>query len=173
MTTRRKLLTAGMLAAPAAFISKQGFAAKGGGTAGQLSAPVTGTFTNAAGLGSVAGTFVIDSFTVVGNSITAVGDLIVRVTDALGNVLGIVRQALTLVTTIGQSTCTVLELHIGAISLSLLGLNVNLAPIDLVITANPAGGLLGQLLCALAGGGAVQNLVNLLNQLLALFAPIA
>ena len=49
----------------------------------------------------------------------------------------------------------------------------NLAPIDLVITADPSGGLLGQLLCALAGGGALQNLVNLLNQLLALFGPIA
>jgi hypothetical protein len=55
--------------------------------------------------------------------------------------------------------CQVLNLDIGRITLNLLGLVIDLAPISLDITAIPGGGLLGDLLCALA------NLLNPLGPL--------
>jgi hypothetical protein len=51
--------------------------------------------------------------------------------------------------------CPILDLSLGPINLSLLGLNVDTSPICLEITATPGGGLLGDLLCGIA---------NLLNQ---------
>jgi hypothetical protein len=66
----------------------------------------------------------------------------------------------------------VLRLELGPLHLTLLGLEVDLNQVVLVITANPAGGLLGQLLCALAGGTLLQQIVNILNQILALFGSV-
>jgi hypothetical protein len=87
----------------------------------------------------------------------------------------IVNQVVTLPMTIRQASCTILELHLGPLDLTLLGLNINLSPIDLVISATPGGGLLGDLLCAIAGlltgglGNVLTRLVSLINQVLALF----
>ena len=70
-----------------------------------------------------------------------------------------------------EVACTILDLHIGAIDLNLLGLRVQLAPVDLLISAEPAGGLLGQLLCAVANLlniGNILGVVDILNQILAL-----
>ncbi len=74
-----------------------------------------------------------------------------------------------------QLECEVLNLVLGPISLNLLGLNVQIGggedgldPIAVIITADPTGGLLGQLLCALAGGGPLAQIVGLLNQILAI-----
>ena len=53
-----------------------------------------------------------------------------------------------------DATCPVLDLSLGPINLSLLGLNVDTSPICLEITAHQGGGLLGDLLCAVA------NLLN-------------
>jgi hypothetical protein len=47
-------------------------------------------------------------------------------------------------------TCTILNLVLGPIDLRLLGLRVHLNRVRLLITANPAGGILGSLLCGLA-----------------------
>jgi hypothetical protein len=82
-----------------------------------------------------------------------------------------VTQAVTVPLTGLTGTCTILALHTGAINLNLLGLNVALAPIDLVITADAApGNLLGNLLCAVAhlldGGGPINGLAGLLNNIL-------
>jgi hypothetical protein len=72
-------------------------------------------------------------------------------------------------------TCEVLNLVLGPISLNLLGLNVQIGggedgldPIAVIITADPTGGILGSLLCSLAGGldGPLQQIVGLLNQIL-------
>lgn len=52
------------------------------------------------------------------------------------------------------ATCPVLDLALGPINLSLLGLNVNTSPICLALTATQGGGLLGDLLCAIG------NLLN-------------
>jgi hypothetical protein len=70
-----------------------------------------------------------------------------------------------------QASCSVLDLTLGPLDLNLLGLRIQLNQVHLVITAIPADGLLGQLLCSLAGpngvlSGVLQNIVNLLNQIL-------
>ena len=72
-----------------------------------------------------------------------------------------------------QLSCQILRLSIGTIDLNLLGLTVHLNPVLLIINAVPGpGNLLGNLLCAIVnllnGGGPLAQIVNLLNQLLAL-----
>jgi hypothetical protein len=71
-------------------------------------------------------------------------------------------------------TCQVLKLILGPLHLDLLGLVVDLYgrthndPVVVTIDAQPSKGLLGQLLCGLAGGGGVTSLgglQNLLNSL--------
>jgi hypothetical protein len=67
--------------------------------------------------------------------------------------------------------CTILTLDLGPLHLDLLGLVVDLAPVNLDVTAVPgAGNLLGNLLCAVAGlldgGGPLQGIAALLNRLL-------
>jgi hypothetical protein len=47
-------------------------------------------------------------------------------------------------------TCSVLDLVLGPLNVNLLGLIVDLKRVHLVITANPAGGVLGRLFCGLA-----------------------
>jgi hypothetical protein len=76
-----------------------------------------------------------------------------------------------------QASCQILTLDIGAIHLDLLGLVVDLAPINLDITAvSGAGNLLGNLLCAVAGlldpAGFLIDLLNTLGQLLDLLGQI-
>ena len=51
-----------------------------------------------------------------------------------------------------QVECSVLDLELAPIHLALLGLHVDTGAICLEITATPGGGLLGDLLCGLAGG---------------------
>jgi len=75
---------------------------------------------------------------------------------------------------VSSASCPVLNLALGPLDLTLLGLNVHLdncanGPITVSITANPAGGLLGRLLCglanALSGGAAQVSLTQLLQQI--------
>jgi hypothetical protein len=68
-------------------------------------------------------------------------------------------QASTSSTQQAAAVCTVLDLTLGPLDLNLLGLMVHLGggasgndPLHLTITADPTGGLLGNLLCSLAGG---------------------
>ncbi len=64
-------------------------------------------------------------------------------------------------------TCQVLKLVLGPLHLDLLGLVVDLYgkthsdPVVVTINAQPSKGLLGQLLCGLAGGGGVTDLAGL------------
>lgn len=59
--------------------------------------------------------------------------------------------------------CTVLDLKLGPLDLNLLGLMVHLSganpndPVHLLITADSNGGILGSLLCSLAGGGGARS----------------
>ncbi|MGC0250285.1 hypothetical protein [Pseudactinotalea sp. Z1748] len=68
--------------------------------------------------------------------------------------------------------CQILFLDLGPIFLDVLGLQVDLSPIELDITAVPgAGNLLGNLLCAVVGlfdspGNPVNAITNLLNRIL-------
>lgn len=70
---------------------------------------------------------------------------------------------------LGPKVCQILDLDIGAIHLDLLGLIVDLAPIDLDITAQSGPGqLLGNLLCGLAhlldGEPTFDQLNNVINK---------
>jgi hypothetical protein len=75
-------------------------------------------------------------------------------------------------------TCQILNLDIGPIHLDLLGLVVDLAPVQLDITAQTGpGNLLGNLLCALAGlldpgPGPLAGIIQLLNQINAILAQL-
>jgi hypothetical protein len=78
-----------------------------------------------------------------------------------------------------QGTCQVLKLILGPLHLDLLGLNVDLygrtkqSPVIVTISAVPGHGLLGDLLCSLAGGGQVTSLASLQALLQALGVNIA
>ena len=72
-----------------------------------------------------------------------------------------------------QATCEILDLVLGPIDLRLLGLHLHVDRIHVRLTATQGGGLLGDLLCAIAnllnGGnplGQLAQIVNLLNQIL-------
>lgn len=130
----------------------------------------------------VSGTFTVRQFVATGdptNPIGAVGTLVLTtatgrraVTEAtmpvrLGSGVaptGISAQLL---------TCEILELTLGPLDLNLLGLEIHLDTVHLTIEGNPAGGLLGQLLCAIANLlslgdilAVLDDLLDLLNQLL-------
>lgn len=70
-------------------------------------------------------------------------------------------------TTAQAQTCQVLKLVLGPLHLDLLGLVVDLYgqtkanPVIVTINAQPSKGLLGQLLCGIAGGGGVNSLAGL------------
>jgi hypothetical protein len=56
--------------------------------------------------------------------------------------------------------CAVLNLALGPIDIALLGLHIDTSPICLDITANQGQGILGDLLCSLAGAGGVLDVIN-------------
>ncbi len=139
--------------------------------ASSVTAPVTGTFTDAlGGTGTFAGTYTITRFVNQNGALAAVGTLTGTLTDSLGNVLGTVTQQVTMPVANISGSCQVLHLELGPLDLSLLGLNVHLNQVVLDITAQRGGGLLGDLLCSLAGAlnGAspVNSLVQILNNIL-------
>jgi hypothetical protein len=116
----------------------------------------------------------ITRFAVQNGQIVAIGQLtgtITNTVDGVTTIVGQVSQLVTLPVTPGQATTEILNLQIGAISLNLLGLQIDLAPISLVITAQQgAGNLLGNLLSAVAGlldrGGPLTGITGLLNNIL-------
>jgi hypothetical protein len=78
-----------------------------------------------------------------------------------------------------QAACGILDLTLGPLDLNLLGLRVQLSQVDLVITAIPGGGLLGDLLCAVANllnpDGTLSDLLrvlDLLNQILGILGGV-
>jgi hypothetical protein len=146
--------------------------------ASQLTSAVTGTFSNADGKGTFAGTFTPTSFSVVNGVLEATGLLKGTMTDADGTSLGTVSQTTALPVDTSASnaaahaalTCNVLHLVLGPLNLDLLGLVVTLNEVDLNITA-VTGSLLGDLLCDVAnllnGGGLLTEISTLLNEILA------
>ena len=138
-------------------------------TPAQTSAPVTGTVTQI-----VDGVAVTSQFTgTISNLTTSVVNGVLTLTGSLtgtGLPAGGVPFSVPL-TALADASCTILTLNIGAIHLDLLGLVVDLAPVNLDITAVPgAGNLLGNLLCSVAhlldNGGPLQGIAALLNRLL-------
>jgi hypothetical protein len=78
-----------------------------------------------------------------------------------------------------QGTCQVLKLILGPLHLDLLGLNVDLygknkrSPVVVTIAALPGHGLLGDVLCAVAGGASITSLAALQNVLRGLGVSVA
>jgi hypothetical protein len=128
--------------------------------------PVSGQCENAVtGVeGTFTGTLTINQFASQKKKVVALGTL--SGTCSVGGTIS--NAAVTVPVRIAQATCEVLTLVLGPLHLELLGLIIDLNRVVLTITADPSGGLLGQLLCALAGGGPLQQIVNLLNQILAI-----
>jgi hypothetical protein len=135
-----------------------------------ITIPVTGTFTNTTTGETVNNaSLTISRFVAQGNQLFATGTLLIPFASA--TVLRVVSIPVDLATSAG--TCQILNLVLGPLHLDLLGLVIDLKQVVLNITAEAgAGNLLGNLLCAIAGllnpGGALNQLINALNQLLAI-----
>jgi hypothetical protein len=131
--------------------------------------PIAGTTSKG---GKFSGNFAIKEFKVVNDQIVAVGTLTGSIQNGVGNVIGTVLKTIQLVTTITGASCDILHLELGPLDLDLLGLVVHLNRVVLDIDADPTGGLLGALLCAVANllnvGGPLADIVALLNQILGL-----
>jgi len=97
----------------------------------------------------------LTNFQIVGNTLTANG----TVTGTLAglpfttNITNFVLRPATDNPATPATECAILNLELGPINLALLGLFVDTSEICLEITATEGGGLLGNLLCSLAGGG--------------------
>ncbi len=134
-----------------------------------VTVPVTGT---AGKGGKFTGNFAISQFQVVGDQVVAVGTLTGTIQNSVGNVIGTVLKTIRMVVTFKGASCDILHLELGPLDLDLLGLEVHLNKVVLDIDADPTGGLLGTLLCAVANllnaGGPLSDIVDLLNRILAL-----
>jgi hypothetical protein len=160
------------------------------GRSSGIGVPISGTATAADGTGTVqtlSGMFTIQRFARTQGQIVAVGTLVGTLTSTDPGTS--VTSARTFVTQLSMplqrgntvtaadvtalATCDILHLVLGPLDLNLLGLVVHLDQVVLDITAvTGAGNLLGNLLCAITGlldgGGALANIVALLNTLLSL-----
>lgn len=130
--------------------------------------PVTGTVP---GVGTFGGFVTNLAFSNVKGVLTATGTIKGTVTNALTGTTQAINSVFSTTAT-ATGTCTLLTLNIGAIHLDLLGLVVDLAPVNLVVNAQAGpGNLLGNLLCAVAhlldNGVPTGALAGLLNNILA------
>src|SRR5690349_6712968 len=132
-------LTATSASAATAHAASRTVAAAPAAAAGKLTSTVTGTFTNADGQGTFAGTFTPQKFSVANGVLEATGLLKGTMTDANGTKLGTVSQTVTMPVNTGATTggakanatnqvlaCNVLDLVLGPLNLNLLGLVVTL-----------------------------------------------
>jgi hypothetical protein len=117
-------------------------------------------------------------FTLTSFSVNSAGQLVANGVFTGTVTIGGVTQTIT--TTVSAvltpaGSCRILDLTLGPLHLDLLGLVVDLNQVHLTVTAVPGpGNLLGNLLCAVAnllnsnaGPTALQQLVDLLNQIVA------
>jgi hypothetical protein len=184
MQNRREALKTVLAGSAAATVAGTLHAAKGGGGA-ELAVPILTNVTDAATgavVGQLGGVFTVSSFVVSGSNVIATGTLNGKLTNLTGatgvlsptsgSLVNTISQAVTMIVSTAGTTCNVLQLTLGPLDLTLLGLHIHLNQVVLTIDANPAGGLLGQLLCALAGGGALQTIANLLQQILGILSSV-
>ncbi len=87
-------------------------------------------------------------FAAAGHSLRATGLVTARLTDNAGNVKTVSSRVA--LTAAAGGNCRVLHLFLNELSLNLLGLNAHLDKVQLDVTGNPAGGVLGSLFCKLA-----------------------
>ncbi len=104
-------------------------------------------------------------------NLKVVGRLEGRILNDNGRIVDTVAERVRTQVAVGQrAECPILKLRTGRIFLDLLGLELDIAPIAIDLTAVPgAGNLLGNLLCAVAGlldgPGLLSQLIALLNAL--------
>jgi hypothetical protein len=146
-----------------------------------LDVPVAGTTNNG---GTFQGTARITGFAVDGNNVVAVGTItgLVNGTQSIASTFTAVVSpppaSIAAPTAQAPAACQILNLVLGPINLNVLGLVISIPnPVVLNITAVPgAGNLLGNLLCSVAnllnGGGAVQQIADLLNQILGILSGL-
>ena len=158
----------------------------------RLEVPVTGAVQGKE-KNTFAGTVSISRFDIQDEKLVAIGQLTGTVIDKHGNsVRTIVTNVVMPVanaTGAGadaascdsavemQAACDILNLVLGPLHLDLLGLVIDLNQVVLNITAQPgAGNLLGNLLCAITNllnaGSLGQQIVTLLNQLIAILGAL-
>ena len=187
-TTRLAILAASLLALPACSDRSSPFAPEapalkrssgGAAIAGTVSGTATRTITTAAGTVTETGSF-SGTATVLSLATNAAGDILatLRIVGTATFATGTVAVTET-VTEVAQARrrCPILELDVGAIRLDLLGLVIDLSPINLdIIAESGPGKLLGNLLCALVGlldgagsAGAIAEILNQINAILAGF----
>lgn len=109
-----------------------------------------------AGSGIVIEDVVLEGVEIVDGVLTATGGTVSGTVAGLPFTTDITNFALELVPDDPATPaveCSVLDLELAPINLALLGLHVDTSAICLEITATEGGGLLGDLLCGLAGGG--------------------
>jgi hypothetical protein len=118
-------------------------------------------------------------FTITSFSLNSAGQIVANGTFTGTAVVGGIAQTVTDIAASAPvqatGTCRILDLTLGPLHLDLLGLVVDLNQVHLTITAQQGpGNLLGNLLCAVANllngntsPTALQQIVNLLNQILA------
>ena len=158
--------------------------------AGQFSPSATTGQLSSLGSGTMAGTFNVQRFAVQNDAsgnpqLVAIGNLIATLTPTAGatTTAAAAAPAAAGPTTVvmnnvavplaATGTCPILTLTLGPLHLDLLGLVVDIPnPINLNIVAQSGpGNLLGNLLCSvtnlLNGGGALSQIANALNQILA------
>lgn len=132
--------------------------------ASTITVPVTGS----GGGSTFAGTLKLEQFAASQGGVVANGLLTGILTAADGTVTSVV-QTVSLPVQVGTSSCQILHLDLGPLSLNLLGLQVSLNQVVLDISAQPGpGNLLGNLLCDVANLlNNPSGLATLLNQILA------
>ena len=134
-----------------------------------LTVPVQGIAKSA---GRVTGTFAIQQFVNDGGQLGAFGTLVLNtpngtaITQVVMPVAASTRSAGTGAAVAVQLVCEILDLTLGPLDLNLLGLEIHLDTVHLDIDANPAGGLLGQLLAGLGCGTLGISVLSILNQIL-------
>src|SRR5436190_1499768 len=148
-------------------------AAKDKSASAILQVPVSGTTSTG---GTFQGTATITGFAVDGQHVVALGTIagIANGTQSIVSTFSapINQPTATAAAEPATAACQILNLVLGPLNLNILGLVISIPnPIVLNITAVPgAGNLLGNLLCAVAnllnGGGPLQQIADLLNQIL-------
>ena len=168
--TRLRFLASSVAIAVAASFAGAGLMATEAGAA-RTKMPATGDITAQIPCnGTAVYDLTVTSFQIVDGVLMANGTVSTQTLPTVTGTFQVPVQA--------SATCQILDLTLGPLHLDLLGLVVDLNQVHLQITAEQGpGNLLGNLLCAVAGlldggggggvGNALQQIVNLLNQILA------
>jgi hypothetical protein len=132
----------------------------------QRTVPIDGTVSTG---GTFQGTYDIERFLARQGQIFAEGTLQGIITQPGGVTRQVQPTSVELPVTFGQSSCQILEVRLGAVTVDLLGLQVTLSLVTLTVEAQQGqGNLLGNLLCAIANlfDARSQAIVNMLDRIL-------